>query len=1153
MESVICLFSDLYHRNLIYKWFKVLWYSRALWTALSNSEIAEWYEMRQDPAVTVKLVLVQTPIEVVCGVIKDDAWRTLMIYENRHNARYFPGGKIEAWEMPADALKREIHEELWVEVVTEHFLWHAKTIHKNKLYRLHYFEITVTWTPTIKEPHHHGMLEWITKIPSENKYGYVLKFADNIIADEFALCHDFADIHMLEQGLIWHEMSGDTSVSILPWTTTPWTLPANMFAAVHHAIDYIQIFDKTSKEYYVLAEACLPKYYKTADDYIEVGVFKWEELIGMKYSPLYSYYHDTAIDDSYKMQVHTILHADFVTTESGTGIVHEAPAFGADDYDLVALHLGRDNAQSWLFDPVNEYGEFTNDAPDFAGMNVFDANSEIIKELKSRGLLIKQETYNHSYPHCPRTKTPLIYKAIESRFVKEDDLKVKTVPAAEQIHFVPETVKARFINGLASAPDRNISRTRYRWAPLPVWVSEDGEVTKVVGSLEEIYQLNKPTKQLTKIILVRHWRTDYNEMKWVDCLPADKARLNDFWMQQANQLGELISTHQIDAVYCSPLTRCQQTVQPLLNAVKKQCVIDERLQEFKREEFQDSIFDCSTLTWDWWAIGWTESVQDVAKRVEEFYLDILQKHAGQTVVICTHGDPLCLLRRFMWNKEYADAKNNLYVKNKHVDLLPYAIEYVRSETGKWLDLHRPYIDNVILIDSETNKVLHRIPEVLDCRFESWAMPYGQDHFMKIPQKRNQTPDTRNHNPEWYTFIDNLPTERREELKMLRLDSLLELPEIFGPKSVYDYESVQENDFWINRLTWWIFRYMFLEKDWILIWMIRWKLVDDDNTKMWIYNFYIKREFRGVWLWSYLYNKMLQILRKDYPQVNSLMLNVINWNEQELINMYQRRWYKIVKSDVRDAYGEVVPLTVLENDISWISSLESGVSFSNCANFIAEWLDQTRWWFRALHVLGHAYHGQNVFQNVVVTWMILAEDGKKMSKSLQNYPDPTILINQYGADALRLYLLASPVVRAEPLRFSEKGVEQMLKDVVIPLQNVFNFFKMYAEADKRKDDGTQVWFMRHALKANVSVKEQLDTWWITTEWETLKDIDLPLASEWFQQLQSQEFIETVLRINPDVIVCSDFLRTRQTAQGVSDVLQQFWEKIYYSRNNIWLGI
>jgi isoleucyl-tRNA synthetase len=766
MESVICLFSDLYHRNLIYKWFKVLGYSRALWTALSNSEIAEGYEMRQDPAVTVKLALAQTPIEVVCGVIKDDAWRTLMIYENRHNARYFPGGKIELWEMPADALKREIREELGVEVVTEHFLWHAKTIHKNKLYRLHYFEITVTWTPTIQEPHHHGMLEWITKILSENKYGYVLKFADNIIADEFALRHDFADIHMLEQWLIWNELSGDASVSILPWTTTPWTLPANMFAAVHHAIDYIQIFDITSKEYYVLAEACLSKYYKTADDYIEVGVFKGEELIGMKYSPLYSYYHDTEIDDSYKMQVHTILHADFVTTESGTGIVHEAPAFGADDYDLVALHLGRDNAQAWLFDPVNEYGEFTQEATDFIGINVFDANSEIIKELKSRGLLIKQETYNHSYPHCPRTKTPLIYKAIESRFVKEDDLKALTVPAAEQIHFVPETVKARFINGLASAPDRNISRTRYRWAPLPVW--------------------------------------------------------------------ECASCGEVDVV---------------------------------------------------WSIS-----------------EIEQK-SGQQVT----------------------------------------------------DLHRPYIDDIVF-PCACGATKKRIPEVLDCRFESGAMPYGQDHFMK--------------------------------------------------------------------------------KGW----------------------------------------------------------------------------------------GE----------------------FSNCANFIAEWLDQTRWWFRALHVLGHAYHGQNVFQNVVVTWMILAEDGKKMSKSLQNYPDPTILINQYGADALRLYLLASPVVRAEPLRFSEKGVEQMLKDVVIPLQNVFNFFKMYAEADKRKDDGTQVWFMRHALKAKSALKS--DDW----DGESDQEKTVPLSEEGFAQLESQELIETIVRINPDVVVYSDFLRAEQTVVWVKKIVEQYISKEVLFEQEIFWG-
>lgn len=145
------------------------------------------------------------------------------------------------------------------------------------------------------------------------------------------------------------------------------------------------------------------------------------------------------------------------------------------------------------------------------------------------------------------------------------------------------------------------------------------------------------------------------------------------------------------------------------------------------------------------------------------------------------------------------------------------------------------------------------------------------------------------------------------------------------------------------------------------------------------------------------------------------------------------------------------------------SQSSHTHFSNCADFIAEGLDQTRGWFRALHVLGHAYHGQNVFRNVAVTGMILAEDGKKMAKRLQNYPDPSYLLKQYGADALRLYLLGSPVVRAEPLRFSEKAVEQTLKDTIIPLQNVFNFFSMYAEVDKWQHPGTQVRFMRHAIK------------------------------------------------------------------------------------------
>lgn len=202
------------------------------------------------------------------------------------------------------------------------------------------------------------------------------------------------------------------------------------------------------------------------------------------------------------------------------------------------------------------------------------------------------------------------------------------------------------------------------------------------------------------------------------------------------------------------------------------------------------------------------------------------------------------------------------------------------------------------------------------------------------------------------------------------------------------------------------------------------------------------------------------------------------------------------------------------------------------------MDQTRGWFRALHVLGHAYHDQNVFRNIVVTGMILAEDGKKMSKRLQNYPDPSELLNHYGADALRVYLLSSPVVRAEPLRFSEKAVEQMLKDVVIPLQNVSNFLQMYAEVDQWKHPGTQVRFMRHALKKKLAIVGETDTAWITEEGETIEDIDLPLSEEGEQQLSSPAFIEQLMHIRPDVIVCSEFLRAKQTAEGAQTILAEY---------------
>ncbi len=193
-----------------------------------------------------------------------------------------------------------------------------------------------------------------------------------------------------------------------------------------------------------------------------------------------------------------------------------------------------------------------------------------------------------------------------------------------------------------------------------------------------------------------------------------------------------------------------------------------------------------------------------------------------------------------------------------------------------------------------------------------------------------------------------------------------------------------------------------------------------------------------------------------------------------------------------------------------------------ADFIAEWLDQTRGWFYSLHVIGNIIKDSKAFRNVVVNWLILAEDGKKMSKRLKNYPDPRYLINKYGADAFRLYILSSPVVKAEPLRFKEAGVEEILKEVIIPLENVYNFLETYAKVDNFRHPWTQVWFIRHAKAASNAEDESI----------------LPESEI---QMLEKDFIEKIVRINPDVIYTSNILRARQTAEIIKLLVQKYLKK------------
>lgn len=517
------------------------------------------------------------------------------------------------------------------------------------------------------------------------------------------------------------------NVFLLAWTTTPWTLPGNVAVAVNPGFTYVKV--KIGEEYLILAkermEAC-----RVGGEIVKE--FKGRDLINLIYQPLYPFGGEI-VEGAYR-----VVTADFISLEEGTGLVHIAPAFGEED-----MITGKKNKLPTLL-TVDEEGKFRLGVKKWARMFIKEADPLIINDLKDRNLIFKAELYEHDYPFCWRCHSPLLYYAKESWFIRMTEIKKDLIKNNQKINWIPAHLKkGRFGEWLKEVKDWALTRERYWGTPLPIWQCKKCGYFEVIGSKKDL--LSQKFSE-NKYLLLRHGTSLRNLKDIAACWPEKTpSPLTKKGEEQVKLAAKKLKNEKIDLIFSSDLLRTKQTAKIVGKELGIKPKFNKKLREVNVGIFNGRPVKEIGRFWDkekkltppeYYSKRFQvappkgENYAAIEKRMYGFIKQIDKKYQGKNILIVGHQRPLTLLEKINYGYDLKQF-TKVILKRKEIktgELRRFEFKNLPYNKKMELDFHRPHIDQIKFCCQKCTTPMERVPEVIDCWFDSGSMPFAQYHY-----------------------------------------------------------------------------------------------------------------------------------------------------------------------------------------------------------------------------------------------------------------------------------------------------------------------------------------------------------------------------------------------------------------------------------------